>query len=152
MARSIDTILLAIGPSDRDHVDVLLDEAIAIAGPTDATIYLLHVFSREEYDDLLDQMDIEPQSGGIRPGELASRHHSIRTPAEQLETHDIAYEIRGVIGDPDSEIVRIAEELGADRVIIGGEGRSPTGKAMFGDHAQQILLNAPCPVTYVRRD
>lgn len=152
MVRSIETILLAIGPSDRDHVESLLDEAMAVAKPTDATVYLLHVFTREEYDDLLDQMGIEPQSGGIRPGELASRHNSIRTPADRLDAHDITYEIRGVIGDPDREIVRIAEELHADRLIVGGEGRSPTGKAVFGDHAQQILLNSPCPVTYVRRD
>lgn len=152
MSKAIETILLAIGPSDREHVDTLLEEAVAVAKPSDATVYLLHVFTREEYDDLLDQMDIEPQSGGMRPGELASRHSSIRTPAELFESHDVEYEIRGVIGQPDREIVRMAEELEADRLIIGGEGRSPAGKAVFGDHAQQILLNASCPVLYVRRE
>lgn len=152
MARVIETILLAVGPSDRKHAEALLEETMAVAKPTDATVYLLHVFTREEYDDLLDQMDIEPQSGGIRPGELASRHQGIRTPAELFEAHDINHEIRGVIGEPDREIVRIAEELDADQLIIGGEGRSPAGKAVFGDYAQQILLNSPCPVLYVRRE
>ncbi len=152
MPRSIDSILLAVGPKDRDHVNALLDEALAVAVPTGATVYLLHVFPRGEYEDLLDQMQMESTAGTISPDELAARHESISTPATRLEKADIDYEIRGIIGDPDSEIVRVASDLGVDRIVIGGTGRSPAGKAVFGDHAQQVLLNAPCPVTYVQRD
>lgn len=152
MAATLDSVLLAIGPNDRDHVDALLDEVMAVAGPTGATVYLLHVFPRDEYDDLLDQMDIDPTSGALPPDVLASRHEDIRTPADRLEERGIDYEIRGVIGRPDTEIVRVANDLGVDRIVIGGRGRSPAGKAVFGDHAQQVLLNASCPVTYVRRE
>lgn len=152
MARQVKSLLLAVGPNDRNHISVLLDEAIGIAGPTDATVYLLHVFTREEYDDLLNDMDVEPTTGQLPPDELAARHESIRTPASRLEDNDIDYEIRGIIGDPAREIVNLAEELSVDRVLLGGAKRSPAGKAMFGDHAQQVLLNAPCPVTYIQRD
>lgn len=151
MAKPIDSVLLAIGPSDRDHVDALVDEAIASAASADATVYLLHVFTRREYDQLLGEMEINPTSGGLPPDELASRHDSIRTPAERLERANVEYEVRGTIGDPVKEIIRIASELGVRRIIIGGEGRSPAGKAVFNDRAQQILLNAPCPVTYIKR-
>jgi nucleotide-binding universal stress UspA family protein len=146
----INNILLAIGPNDREHVDALVDEALAIAVPTDARVYLLHVFPRDEYEDLLVQID--SSGGSISPDELAARHESISTPASRFEESDMAYEIRGVIGKPESEIVHLANDLDTDLIIIGGIGRSPAGKAVFGDHAQQVLLNAPCPVTYVRRD
>lgn len=152
MGLTLDSVLIAIGPTDRNHVDRLLDEAIAVAGPTDATVYLLHVFPRDEYDDLLDQMDVKPTSGALGPDELAARHDSIKTPADRLNAADIDHEIRGIIGDPDTEIVRFAEEADVDRIFIGGEGRTPAGKAVFGDHAQTILLKAPCPVTYIQRD
>lgn len=152
MAPSIDKVLIAVGPNDREHVERLVDEAIAVAAPTDATVYLLHVFSRDEYDDLLGEMDIEPRSGALGPDELAARHEGIKTPADRLEEADIDYEVRGIVGTPESEIVRFAEEIAADRLIIGAAGRSPTGKAVFGDHAQQVLLNAPCPVTYIKRE
>jgi nucleotide-binding universal stress UspA family protein len=49
-------------------------------------------------------------------------------------------------------VVKRAEKLEADVVVVGGNKRSPTGKAMFGDHAQQVLLNASCPVLYVKRE
>lgn len=152
MSIAIDSVLLALGPNDRDHVDALLDEALAVAIPTGATVHLLHVFPRDEYESLLDQMQIESTSGTIEPDTLAARHDAISTPAGRLEESDVAYEIHGVIGDPDSEIVRVANDLGVDRIVIGGSGRSPAGKALFGDHAQQVLLNASCPVTYVQRD
>lgn len=152
MSRAIDRILLAVGPNDRDHVNTLLDEALTVAVPTGATVYLLHVFSRDEYEDLLEQMQIESISGTISPDDLAARHDSINKPATRLEGSDIDYEIRGVTGDPDSEIVQMANDLDVDRIVIGGTGRSPAGKAVFGDHAQQVLLNASCPVTYVQQD
>lgn len=152
MPRSIDSVLLAAGPKDRDHVDALLDEALAVAIPNEATVYLLHVFPRDEYEDLLEQMQIESTIGTIPPDELAARHDSISTPATRLEECDVDYEIRGVIGDPDAEIIRVANDLNVDRIVIGGTGRSPAGKAVFGNHAQQVLLNASCPVTYVQRE
>jgi nucleotide-binding universal stress UspA family protein len=150
MPRAIDSILLAIGPSDREHADTLFDEALAIAVPTNARAYLLHVFSRNGYEDLLAQID--SSGGSIPPDELAARHESISMPASRFEESGVAYEIRGTIGKPDSEIVRVANDLDIDHIIIGGIGQSPAGKAVFGDYAQQVLLNAPCPVTYVRQN
>jgi nucleotide-binding universal stress UspA family protein len=152
MVATIERLLLAIGPNDREHVGTLVDEALAVAGPTGAAVYLLHVFPREEYEELLGQMEIEPGSSSIPPDELALRHENLRSPADRLDDAGVDYEVRGVVGDPDTEIVRVADDLDVDRIVIGGTGRSPAGKAVFGDHAQQVLLNAACPVTYVRRD
>ncbi|WP_128906087.1 universal stress protein [Halorubrum amylolyticum] len=149
---TLDRVLVAIGPNDRDHATDLLDVVAPIAGPADATVYLLHVFPREEYDRLMDQLDVEPTTGDLQPDALATRHDDVRTPAARLGDAGIETEIRGSIGDPRTEIVRMAAELDADLLFIGGTGRSPAGKAMFGDSAQQILLNAPCPVTYIRRE
>lgn len=152
MSESVDSVLLAFGPKDREHVQRLLDVALQLAEPTGATLYIQHVFPQEEYDDLIDQLDVSPDAESFGPSQLAARHEAIRTPAEQLDEREIDYEIRGAVGAPDTKVVRTARNLEVDRVFIGGRGRSPTGKAMFGDYAQQVLLNAPCPVTYVRRE
>lgn len=152
MAHALDKILIAVGPNDREHVNQLVDEAIAVAGPAGSAVYLLHIFPRDEYENLLEEMDIGQTTGAVGPDELAGRHESIKVPANRLDKAGIDHEVRGIVGDPESEIVRFAEEIDADRLLIGAAGRSPAGKAVFGDHAQQVLLNAPCPVTYIKRD
>lgn len=152
MVEPLDRVMLAIGPNERTDVDGLLDIVEAVGGPAQATVYLLHVFDRDEYDQLKEQMSFDATSGVLQPDELAARHDSVQTPAKRLEGQGIDYRIRGTIGDPESEVVRIAEELNIDLLFIGGGGQTPTKKAIFGDSAQQILLNATCPVTYVQRD
>lgn len=52
--------------------------------------------------------------------------------------------------DPASRIVAYATDEDATYLVIGGRKRSPVGKALFGSVAQQVLLNAPCPVLSVR--
>jgi nucleotide-binding universal stress UspA family protein len=149
---TLDRILVAIGPNDRDNVEAFHEVVESVAKPTGATVYLLHVFPRDEYERLMGQLDVDATSGHLQPDALAERHDDLRKPAARFEDAGVETRIRGTIGDPENEVVRIAEDIHADLLFIGGKGRSPTGKAVFGDAAQQILLNSPCPVTYIRRE
>jgi len=148
-----DRVLLAIGPDDRDSLDTLVDATVDIADPAGATVYLLYVFPRDDYEALMEQMDLDTTTSGLTPDEVAQRHESVREPADRLEAAAIDYEIRGISGgNPAQQVVRTIDRIGADVAVVGGTKRSPAGKAMFGDHAQRILLNAPVPVLYVKRE
>ena len=147
---AIDTILLAVGPNDRDRVDRLAEETVDVAGPTGASVVVAHVFTQEEYDVTIEKLDFDRKRDEIKPGDVARRHESIREVAARLDEADIDYEIRGAVGDHGESIVGLAGEIGADRIVIGGRRRSPTGKAVFGSVAQTVLLDSPCPVTFVR--
>lgn len=147
---AIDTILLAIGSNDIDHVDSLVDVGIDLATPAGASVELVHVFSESEYESLLEQdPDLDEEVG---PSVVARSHESVGEATDRLASHDIQHTVRGAVGDdPADEVTGVATNVDADMVVIGGGSRSPTGKALFGDRAQQILLTAPCPVTFVRR-
>lgn len=148
-----DRVLLAIGPDDRDSLDDLVDTVINLAAPSNARVSLLYAFPRDDYEAVMEQMDIDTTTSGLTPDEVAERHESVRGPGDRLESLDIDYEIQGVSGGNLSDkVVRTIERNGADIAVVGGTKRSPTGKAMFGDHAQQVLLNAPVPVVYVKRE
>lgn len=148
-----DSILLAIGPEDRGSLDTLVDATIDIAEPSNATVSLLYAFPRDDYEAIMEQMDIDTTTSGLTPGEVAKRHESVRKPADRLESLGIDYNIQGVSGgNLADQVVRRIERSGADVAIVGGTKRSPAGKAMFGDHAQRVLLNAPVPVVYVKRE
>lgn len=147
---AIDCLLVAMGPDDSDHVDDLVRVTTDIATPSTTTVLLSYVFPQDDYDDLVDEMNVDQTQGDVKAEELAGRLASVKTAMEQLDEASIAYEVRGAIGDKQvDEILHITATDNADHVVVGGSPRSPTGKAVFGDRAQQVLLNAPCPVTYV---
>jgi len=87
----------------------------------------------------------------MSPTQLARRHRLIKRAIKQLDSADITHEIHGAVGDPADAIFDAAEALPAEMIVVGGRGRSPVGQAMFGSTPQAVLLNATCPVVYVRR-
>lgn len=149
----IQNILIAHDPSIEHWNEKLLTSAIEIADNAEATVYMLNLFSEEQYDDLRDEMSVESGFGMLSPDTLAERVEDIRLAVDQFEEDDIDYEIRGVSGGvPAEQIIQKTAELDIDMVLVSGEQRSPTGKALFGDLAQEVLLQAPVPVLYVRQD
>jgi nucleotide-binding universal stress UspA family protein len=62
--------------------------------------------------------------------------------------HEIRQLVRGL--DPADDLIKVAEDVGAELIIIGLRRRSPVGKLILGSNAQRILLDAPCPVLAVK--
>ena len=52
--------------------------------------------------------------------------------------------------DAAEEILRIAGEQDATLIVIGIRYRTPVGKLLLGSTAQQVLLEAKCPVLAVK--
>ena len=65
-------------------------------------------------------------------------------------THEERQLVRGL--EPAEDLIAVAEEVGADFIVIGLRRRSPVGKLILGSNAQRILLEAPCPVLAVKAD
>lgn len=148
---TLETVLLGIGHEEADRLDRLAQTVSDIAVPAAATVELLHVFSEDEFDSAVARLDY-PFESEATPDEVAKRHESVKTVVELLEDDGVDYNISGAVGDHSSLIVDEAASLAADLVVIGGEKQSPAGKAMFGSTAQDVLLNAHCPVVFVKAE
>lgn len=165
----IETVLLVVSNEDSDHLEQVTETALEIAAPLDATVVIGHaipehktqlsnaglpvvgsrhpyVLSQNEYDDLLEEFD------GETVDDVAASHDTVQTAAELVADAGVEYRIRGVVGDPSEALVTLADESDADRLVLGGHHRSPTEKVVFGSVAQTVLLESPCPVTFVRDD
>jgi len=148
---ALETVLLAVGPGDRERAEKLARTAEDIAGPAGATVVLAHVFTEDEYETTLENLRVgDPDS--VTSDEVARRHATIRTIGDAFDEADIEFEVRGAVGEHGETIVSLAKSTDSDLVIVGGRKRSPTGKAVFGSTAQEVMLSAPCPVTFVRGD
>ncbi|GAA0740918.1 universal stress protein [Dactylosporangium roseum] len=72
----------------------------------------------------------------------------------ELAGTGVPFEVRQVVRGLDSaeEVIKAAEATGAPLIVIGLRHRTPVGKLIMGSTAQQILLDAPCPVLAVKAD
>jgi len=71
---------------------------------------------------------------------------------QQLDQAGVAYEIRQLVRgmEPAEDLIGVAEDVGADFIVIGLRRRTPVGKLILGSNAQRVLLDAPCPVLAVK--
>ncbi|MFB6118484.1 universal stress protein [Halosegnis sp.] len=148
---SLENVLVAVGGDDEGRIDAIEQITADVAGPAGAAVHLAHVFSHEEYDRFRDQLDFDKDSE-VTPTVVAERQVNVREIKRTLAAADVDTTTYGAVGQRSEQVVALAEEIDADLVVVGGRRRSPTGKAVFGSTAQQILLDAPCPVTFVRND
>lgn len=114
----------------------------------DATVTLLHVIEYTEKKTSLRRGGRGRDEGWYAAEQDAAEDlfEEVRGPADEAGfTVETAIED----GQPSSEILQFAGDNDVDLVVMGIRKRSPTGKAMFGSTAQDVLLSADRPVVAV---
>lgn len=85
----------------------------------------------------------------------AEMQHEVEASArarlsEALARHAVDGELLVAHGPPGATIVRAAEELAADLVVVGTVGRSGIKRLVLGSVAESVVRHAPCSVLVVR--
>lgn len=119
-----------------------------LADTYDDTAIFLHVIPQEEYEKhrrvIADV--VEFNNFTLNQEADSAERFAEQFVQENAEEIPSSIEYRGRVGDIATEILKETEEVEPRFLVISGRRRSPTGKALFGDRAQKILLNAECPV------
>ncbi len=75
----------------------------------------------------------------------ASQRHPDLEELEQLPQHF-------TVGLPASRIVEVAEQLGAQLIVMGSTGRTALSGLLLGSKANRVVRLSPVPVTIVKPD
>ncbi|ELY98944.1 universal stress protein [Natrialba aegyptia] len=78
----------------------------------------------------------------------AANLKAVQYATAELEAAGFEVEVRQSSGDAVRNILETAAAVDADLLSIGGRNRSPTGKALFGSVAQQVMLRSERPVLF----
>ena len=86
--------------------------------------------------------------------EAAQHEQELAEVRAELDKEGIEHEVRQLVrgNEPADDLIAVAEEIGADFIVIGLRRRTPVGKLIMGSNAQRILLEAPCPVLAVKAE
>ncbi len=130
---------IVVGYIKTDEGRAALDRAIEEARLRSATLVVVHSMRGSERDEI---------------EQLATYREEFEALERELKEAGISYELRELVrGKPAGEdLVDFATEEGADLIVIGLRRRSPVGKLVLGSNAQDILLNADCPVLAVKAE
>ena len=69
---------------------------------------------------------------------------------QSLGRTDLDVETIAEPGDPAEAILRLAEQRGADLVVVGSKGMSGVGRFLLGSVPNKVSHHAPCSVLIVR--
>ena len=61
-----------------------------------------------------------------------------------------SWNVETASGNPADAIVRLAQERGADLIVMGTHGRTGLQHVLLGSVAEKVVRHAPCPVLTVR--
>lgn len=136
------TILL---PTDFSlYAENACQQGFALAAREKARVLLLHVLLRSDlaFGDtpfpMREQLENEMYADAEQRLKLLAASQAV--PVETLV----------VWGHPASEICRIAEERGADLIVMSTHGRTGLAHLFIGSVAERVVRYAPCSVFIIR--
>jgi nucleotide-binding universal stress UspA family protein len=117
----------------------------------------LHLVSVEPMPDPLSWPEARIMSpelrGDIRDRAEEAARKLLEGQVEKLEERGLEVsEVHAVAGRPDTEIVRVAEEVGAGLVVLGSRGLGPVRRAVMGSVSLSVVHHAHGSVLVVRED
>lgn len=117
--------------------------ASALARDHGARIHVLHVGRSPIVTSVEGIVPPEPEH---YYEELAESLHAVQAdPPNVAVDHQLL-----LVGEPDAEIIRVAEALNVDLIVMGTHGRTGLGRLLMGSVAEHVVRRAPCPVVTVK--
>ncbi len=122
-----------------DGAQAALRNAVALAEAAGGTLHLVESTGHLEYAT---QGVLQGASGAE-----SSALSALEDAADQLdETHVVT---RVVSGDPVQGIIRAAEDIDADLIVMGSRGRAMMPQAVLGRVSSGVVNNSPCDILVV---
>ena len=136
-------------PTDfSETANLALEHAVKMARLLDSEITLLHVVSTFAFRVNLPEVEVDETQEAKLSGVIGSKLKSIAEEISQKEGIKVSTLITS--GRIREEVVRVAEEIYADIIILGTHGVSGLREFFMGSNAFRIVSDAACPVLCIQ--
>jgi nucleotide-binding universal stress UspA family protein len=140
------SVLIAI--DDLDTADEVVDAGLELASAERAKVTVLQIVSEADWRvrRLGPAAMAAPQRLQVGPEDV-----ELHAAARKAKARNVEATLMIVSGDPADQIVEVADEIGADLVVVGAHQRTTLADLLFGDTSAHVIKHARQPVLVIRK-
>jgi len=141
---------IVVGTDGSDTAGKAVEEAIALARALGASIELVSAYEPVASQRLRDEARDAPQDLQWMVNPREDVDATLRDACQEIEAAGVAVTSYAREGDPADAILDVAEERGADLIVVGNKGMTGAKRFLLGSVPNKISHHAPCSVLIVR--
>jgi nucleotide-binding universal stress UspA family protein len=147
--RTIEIRKILVPTDFSETASIALEHAVHMARLTHAEITLLHVLSTFSFRVNMPEVAEMDESHQLKISGVVGTKLTVLAESI-LEQSGVQVKILVSSGRIREEVVRVAEEIDADLIILGTHGVSGLKEFFMGSNSFRIVMDAACPVLSVR--
>lgn len=140
---NINKILIPTDFSELSHQAI--DVALPMVKQLGAEVTFLHIIERLDHPDDMTALFDEGYAYMMDRARALLNDLVVRAKQENIQADS---EIAN--GTPYIEILKMAEKIGANLIIMGTHGRKGLDHMLMGSQAERVVRMATCPVTTIK--
>ena len=141
---------IVVGTDGSDTAKEAVRQATEMAQSLGASIHLVSAFEPVSNQRLREERRDAPEDvqWSVNPREDVEA--TLREALEEIEEAGVSVETYSREGDPADAILDVAEERGADLIVVGNKGMTGAKRFLLGSVPNKVSHHAPCSVMIIR--
>ena len=141
---------IVVGTDGSQTAGEAVREAIELAKEIGATIELVSAYEPVSNQRLREEARQVPADMQWMVNPREDVDATLRAAAEQAEGAGVKVNTYAREGDPADAILDVAEERGADLIVVGNKGMTGAKRFLLGSVPNKVSHHAPCSVLIIR--
>ncbi|MGZ8804341.1 MAG: universal stress protein [Microbacterium sp.] len=140
--------VIVVGTDGSETAGVAVHHATVLAKLTEATLHLVHAhqpLSMSHAAAAGMTVDVASINAGIADSSADVCHHA----AAEAKRTGVRFETHARPGDPADALIDVAEEVGADLLVIGNRRMTGVKRFVLGSVPNKVSHHAPCSLLIV---
>lgn len=141
---------IVVGTDGSETAGEAVRQAVELAGSVGATLRIVSAYQPVPRGRLRDEAVQAPADVEWMVNPREDVDATLAHAAEAAEAAGVTVEVYARQGDPADAILDVAEETGADLIVVGNRGMTGAKRFLLGSVPNKVSHHAPCSVLIIR--
>jgi nucleotide-binding universal stress UspA family protein len=141
---------IVVGTDGSDTANEAVRQATELAKAVGASVYVVSAYEPVASQRLREERQQVPADMEWMVNPREDVEATLREASETLDGAGVGVETYAREGDPADAILDVAEEQGADLIVVGNKGMTGAKRFLLGSVPNKVSHHAPCSVMIIR--